>query len=324
MKLILALPCMFLLLSLCACSLPETKPDSRWTVAEQGAYAAYVSLDGSLAVVSSPSDGILVYAPPETTPLYRWRHQGEGNNLVGGIYISADNQAVVTSDREAFALWDLASGDPVGFWRIDESSIRDIAVANGGRGILVGRGNGRVMFFEPNTGRRLEFLGHSEKINAVDISPNGKYALTGGNDYTAYLWNTDTGQVVYRFNHPSRVTKVVLDPKGRYAFTADSKKQARIWDLTTGKERSRLNYIERQKIFSTARFSEDGRYLLTGSPSRNISLWDTDSGDTVKEWRVKPKPGSQPEGAVVYGVGFMPENKILSISSSGFAETWSR
>ena len=35
-----------------------------------------------------------------------------------------------------------------------------LAVSNQGRGILVGRGNGKVMFFEPKTGRRLEFLGH--------------------------------------------------------------------------------------------------------------------------------------------------------------------
>jgi WD40 repeat protein len=178
------------------------------------------------------------------------------------------------------------------------------------------------MFFEPQTGRRLEFLGHQEKINSIDLSPNGHFALTGGNDYVAYLWDTRTGQVIHRFSHPSRVTKVTLDDAGRYAFTADSKKQARIWDLQTGEFVSELVYRERQKIFSAAAFSKDGKYLLTGSPSRSLILWNVATGQQIKEWRVAPRESSKPPSAVVYAVGFLSDTEVMSISSSGLAEVW--
>lgn len=309
-------------LILTGCSFAIDEPLKSSTHSKGGALAAVIANDASLSVVSGISQNVTVWDLTQNTAKYHWSHQGEGNNLVVSLAIAYDNSYVVTSDREAFGLWNLTTGDPDGFWRIDESNIRDIAVSNQGRGILVGRSNGKVMFFEPKTGRRLEFLGHQEKINSVDLSPNGFYALTGGNDYVAYLWDTRSGQVIYKFTHPSRVTMVALDPEGRYAFTADSQKLARIWDIQTGKEVSRLHYFERQKIFSSARFSKDGKQLLTGSPTRRIDLWDVATGEKQQEWRVAPREGPQPQGAVVYAVGFLNEHSLISESSSGLAEVW--
>jgi WD40 repeat protein len=285
--------------------------------------AADITLDGELSVISEVSGSIVVWNNLTQEPRFKWSHQGEGNTLVTSIHIAADASHVVTSDREAFALWNLSNGEPIGFWRIDESSVRDLAVSNNGLSILVGRGNGKIMYFEPASGRRIEFLAHTEKINSVDISPNGRYALTGGNDYMAYLWDTNSGQVIHTFHHPSRVTKVALDDQGRYVFTADSKKQARIWDAQSGEMISQLQFVQRQKIFSEAVFSESGDYLLTGSPTRSIVLWQTNNGEKIQEWRVARPENTPIRSAVVYGLAFFGDEQILSESSSGLAEVWS-
>jgi WD40 repeat protein len=308
--------------TLLACGGSSDVPVSSFRHAEGGSHASNISADNTIAVVSTIENGITVWDLNTNEQRYVWRHQDDGSNSVTNIHIAFDNSYVVTSDREAFALWNLDIGEPEGFWRIDEASIRDIAVSNFGRGILVGRSSGKVMFFEPKTGRRLEFLGHQEKVNSVDISPNGFYALTGGNDYLAYLWDTRTGQVIHKFDHTSRVTKVSLDDQGRYAFTADSKREARIWDLVTGKEVSNLKYSARQRIFTTAVFSDDGKYLLTGSPARRINRWDVKTGKELNEWRVSPREGSKPASAVVHDVGFMSDSEIISESSNGLLEKW--
>lgn len=321
-RFILGLSCLFLV----SCRFPETQPLHRHTQAQQGAYAAELAEDMSVSVVSAANDGILVWDLEWNQILYHWTLSDDESyaNVVSSISIAFDNSYVLSADREVFTLWNLESGEPEGLWRIDESSIRDVAVSNQGTGILIGRGNGKVLFFNPITARRLEFLGHQEKINSVDLSPNGYFALTGGNDYTAYLWDTRSGQIVHSFIHPSRVTYVKLDPQGRFAFTADSQKQARIWDVQTGKSISTLSYIERQRIFSSARFSEDGKHLLTGSPSRLMTLWDVQTGEIVQEWRVSPKPKTNPPSAVVYAVGFYDDDRVFSVSSSGLAEEWQR
>ena len=306
------------------CSVPDTTPIQQWRHVEEGAYAADISTDGTLAVVSGVNNGVNVWRIGQSDPLYHWSHQGEGDNLVMSVHISADKSYVVTADREAFALWSLETGEPEGFWRIDESSIRDVVVTNNGNGILVARSNGKVMSFEPRTSRRLEFLGHQEKVNSIDISPNGKFALTGGNDYIAYLWSTDTGQIIHTFTHPTRVTKVALDDEGRFAFTADSQSKSQVWNVQTGQPVASLKYAARQKIFTDVEFSKDGQFLLTGSPARKVYLWDLETGEQVQSIQVASRESVSPPTAVVYGVAFLPNDNILSISSSGLAEEWQR
>ncbi|MFC3122610.1 WD40 repeat domain-containing protein [Agaribacter flavus] len=313
--------CTWGVIALSACTVPDSSPTKRTLLSESGVYAADIAHDASVAIVSSVNGAVEVWDLQTGDKKYTWRHQGEGLNLVDNVKLSPDNSVAVSSDDETFALWDMDSGEVLGFWRIDESNIRDIAVSNGGNGIVVGRANGKVLFFEPYTGRRLEFIGHEEKINAVDISANGKYALTGGNDYRAYLWSTDTGQIEHVFTHPHRVTQVVLDQGARYVFTSDSQDDAQIWDAQTGQAVSQLRFIERQIIFTAAQFSGDGKHLLTGSPAKRLMLWDVQSGELRTEWRVKANSGPAPQSAVVYAVGF-EQSKPLSISSSGNLAHW--
>jgi WD40 repeat protein len=307
---------------LSGCGLAETESTGQTDQSVGGALAADVNAKANLSVVSSINNGISVWSLQQNRQKFNFRHAGEGDNLVTNLDISYDGLYMLSADQEAFGLWDLTVGEPVGFWRIDESSIRDIAVSNKGLAILIGKSNGKVMYIEPQTGRRLEFLGHSEKINSVDLSPNGNYALTGGNDYVAYLWDTRTGQIVYTFRHTSRVSTVLLDEYGRYALTADSKDQSIIWDLTTGLKTSELVYFERQKILTAGKFSRDGKYLLTGSPSRSLDLWDVVSGERVKQYKVGIRPEATMPTAMVYGVDYLDEQQVISLSSSGYAEVW--
>lgn len=305
---------------LLGCEPSSSKAQAKFEHAAQGAFTSALSSDGRYSLVSSILHGVSVWDNQQNALKYQWYQQQNEQNLVIAADIAPDNSTAVTADKTRFSVWDLNSGKNLGFYKINASSIRDIAISNQGKNVLYGRADGVVVLVNLKTGRRIEFLGHQEKINAVDLSPNGRYAFSGGNDYSAYLWDTRTGQVVHRFSHPSRVTQVALDEKGRYAFTADSKKQATIWNVNTGNTVSQLDYIAKQKIFSAVRFSPDGRFLATGSPSRKLALWDVASGKKQQSWLVATRKNSRPKSAVVYDVAFEPTGTLLSESSSGFAE----
>ena len=126
---------------------------------------------------------------------------------------------------------------------------------------------------------------------------------------------------MWRFNHAGRVVLARLDPSGRLAFTADSR-QASIWDLTTGKELSRLQFDHRFEVYTAARFANDGKWLITGAPSRQLSLWQVSDGSLLQSWRVSPHPRVKPPSAVVYGVALRDNSHLVSASSSGLAEIW--
>ncbi len=310
-------------LALNGCSQQQSQAVAHYEHAADSAYAAAISEDGHYAVVSTVYHGLAFWDIEKNALQYQWSHQGSENNQVLVTAIASDNSHVLTADRDNFALWDVATGLSKGFIKLKDSNIRDVAISNGGQHILIGKSNGVVVHITTETGRRIEFLGHQEKINSVAMSDNGRYALTGSNDYVAYLWDTETGQVIHRFNHPSRVTKVALDPTRRYAFTADSQKQAQVWDLVTGKPISRLNFTSRHKVFSAARFNHDGTLLATGSPSRQLILWDVKTGEQLQSWVVAPKKDSRPQSAVVHAVAFINnDTQLLSESSSGLLEVW--
>lgn len=215
--------------------------------------------------------------------------------------------------------------------------IRAIDVSNYGNHIVIGKSNGIVVHLSVDTGRRLEFLAHhtpitdnegnaihvNNAINSLDVSPNGRYVLTGSSDQTAYLWDTKTGQVVYKFRHGARIVQVALDAKARFAFTSDSKGRSTIWNLKTGKAMTQLQYLNRQEIFTTARFSESGQYLVTGAPNSELSLWQVKTGKLQQQWYVSPRKGSRPTNAVVYSAAFINQDQqVVTESSAGLNEVW--
>lgn len=315
---------LFLIIQLLtACTEQSIDPKTQITHAVEGAYGANISNDGKFSVVSSIHHSLSYWDLEKGALLYSWSlQQSSADNLVFTTDIADNNSHVVTANRESFALWNTTTGESEGYWKVRESNIRDIAVANNGDYVLIGKSNGVVVHVNINNGRRLEFVGHQEKVNTVDMLPNGRIAISGSNDFVAYVWDTQTGQVIYRFNHPSRVTKVAIDPKGRFAFTADSKKDSHIWNLKTGKLISSLQYTNRQEIFSSVSFSPKGDLLVTGAPSRKVSIWQIGTGERVKSWRVTPRKDIRPAGAVVYSAVFRDNNHILTESSAGYSELW--
>jgi WD40 repeat protein len=289
----------------------------------EGAYAGHISNDGKYSIISSIHHGVSVWDIKTQQRLYNWaQEQDSSDNLVLSIDISNNSSHALTANRESFALWNINTGKSEGYWKVRESHIRDIAIANNGTYLLIGKSNGTVVHVNVDNGRRLEFLGHKEKVNTVDMLPNGRVAISGGNDFIAYVWDTVSGQVIYQFNHSSRVSKVTLDASGRYAFSADSMKGAYIWDLKTGKRISALQGTKRHEVFSSVRFSKDGKTLITGAATRKVSVWDVKTGKRLSHWFVSPKDAKRPTGAVVYSVAFSDNDTLLTISSSGYAETW--
>lgn len=308
---------------LVACSPSSDKPIQRFQHAIEGSYAGDISNDGKWSVISSIHHGISVWDLEKDALTYQWSQtQDSSDNLVLAIDVSNNNSHALTASRENFSLWNMNTGQSEGYWKVRESNIRDIAVSNNGNYLLIGKGNGVVVHVSVDTGRRLEFLGHKEKINTVAMMPNGRVAMSGGNDFIAYIWDTKSGQVIYQFNHTSRVSQVALDSQGRFAFSADSMKSAYIWNLKTGELISKLKGTKRHEVFSSVSFSPDGKTLVTGAASSKVSVWDIASGERTASWHVTPKEANRPTGAVVYSLAFRDNSTLITESSSGYAELW--
>jgi WD40 repeat protein len=124
------------------------------------------------------------------------------------------------------------------------------------------------------------------------------------------------------FEHEERVNRVALQRDGQLAFTSDGGNQAIVWDLKTGQQISQLKSWSRQLIFSTARFSDDGRLLVTGTPSGRVAVWNTTSGKQIESYEVEPLKDARPPRAVVYDAAFDAQRRVITATSAGIAQAW--
>ncbi|MGF1681011.1 WD40 repeat domain-containing protein [Photobacterium minamisatsumaniensis] len=313
--------CIVALLLLTGCFFSGSE-QQRWVLAPEGATSLSLSRDGRFALYHSALQGIVLWDLQQNKKLADFGSQDPHHNTVLNGKISDNSRYAITATAQNFAIWDLAWGQSDGLWSISDGIIRDVALANNGQHVLLALSNGKALYIDLGSGRRLEFLAHREKVNSVAISPNGRYALSGGNDYFAYLWDTRSGQILHAFERESRISRVSLQRDGKLAMIADGGNDITIWDLTTGKQQSSLAIRLRQQNLSSARFSDDGAQLVTGTPSRRVELWDSMTGDNIGRWEAASQQDTRPPAAVVYDVTITPEGLVTSGTSAGIVQQW--
>ncbi len=294
----------------------------RWPLEPQGSTSFALSRDGRFALLYSGQDHLVLWDLEQNEQLAQLGELDANANVVSHIRISDNGRFAVTAGQMNFAVWDLGWTQATGLWSVSDALIRDVDIASNGEQVLLGLSNGKAIYVNLVTGRRLEFLAHQEKVNSVAISPNGRFALTGGNDDKAYFWDTESGQILRTFEHEQRIVRVALQRDGKLAMSSDGGNQAIIWNLQTGAKTSQLSSWSRQLIFSTARFSDDGSQLVTGSPSGRVSVWDTQSGKRTKVFDVEPKKDTRPPRAVVYDAAFDSKQRVITATSAGIAQAW--
>jgi len=326
---LLFMPCMMLVLAACT-----PAPDKIWqrSQSDTRTYIADIADDASFSVTSSDGETLIMWHRDEARPRFEMRQENQQTHPLIAVDISADNAYIAAANAFNFALWDTETGELNGYWRIQQDAdnlpdqqteITTIAVSKRGDVIALGLNSGKVIIFNPRSGRRLEMLAHSDYITSLAIAPNGKYLLSGSYDGTALLWNTDTAAFVHQVTETQPIMQVALDVNGKWFFTADRSNQAKVWAVANGERQSELGFNDRKRIFSTARFSPDGRFLITGTPSRIIEIWDVETGDRLKRIKVSVSHKQQPTSATVLAAATDPSQQTLwSENSAGIAELW--
>ncbi|WP_445776453.1 WD40 repeat domain-containing protein [Shewanella sp.] len=299
----------------------QPAPNKVIEITTDASYSASLSDNAQLALVSTANNGVQVWDLTGPNMSYQWL-QGKKDDTSNVIdtAMSANNTFAATISHNSLAIWRLDDGSSVGWWSLP-SYAQSVAIANNGQ-TLVGLVDGSVMSLSPQKNRLIQFLGHQEKVNSVSISADGQTALTGGNDGKVMLWNSQTGQPIQQWILGSRITKVLINHSGSLSFAADITGNAAIWQSISGSKVSQLNIVRRQMNFSSARFVKNDQQLLTGTPSKELFLWQINSGKALGHWQVQLSKNTQNRGAVVYSAAMTPQGTIVSISSQGLIEYW--
>ena len=187
-------------------------------------------------------------------------HEGD----VQGALFSPDGRRVLSFARDHTArLWDVASGREERVFPEESPT-----------------GEGPVAFADG-------------EIIAARYTEAGPRILVLGPEKTLQVWDGDSGRVIASFRDPDPAPRgpnaaslVTADfsPDGRLVVTVfgnDRPFVERVWEVDSGREQASLRGHEGRVHY--ARFSPDGRRIVTATQDRTFCVWDAASGQRL--WR---------------------------------------
>ena len=115
-------------------------------------------------------------------------------------------------------------------------------------------------------------MGHTEKVNSIDFSPDGRYVVSGSTDTTLKLWDAKKGTLLMTLvGHTMRINKVAFSSDGKYIVSGSDDHTVKVWNSKTGKVLWDIN--ESKSPINDVSFSSNGKYILVLN-EHNIKVWD--------------------------------------------------
>jgi WD40 repeat protein len=316
-----------LLLSLVACD-SGRPPTQSWETATTGSYSAALSDDGKLSIIGSINHGGSLWSSDNKSRLFSWSHkQGEYSNIIASGF-SPDGRFALTADHQTLVLWDTTSGAALTYWTAP-NEVMSIDLSPNGNYALLGLEDYSAVLFDVKKGGIQRTFYHEDRVRSVAMNASGELAISGSEDQTAKLWDVQTGKQLFSWQHEDEVVTVAISDQGDKALSVAKYDKAVIWNTATGKAIGKLplrpTAVKRGQAFTSARFSANGRLLLTGNSDRLVQLWDTDSLRELHRWTLPKRDPWKPTGASVLAVSFSSLNKqYYAVASNGFNHRLSR
>lgn len=297
------------------------KPTAQIPVAAGATTSGVIDDRGEFAVVGSLHHGISYWRLADHERLYDWKHTESGDTVLAAADFSPGANWVLTADRNTLVLWDTATGEAPRYWQAP-GEILSVQLGQEGNRALLGLNDHTAVIFDIRRGGVLQTLRHSGPVNSVALDAQGKIAVTGSDDRTAATWDLETGKKLATRRHNEAVQLAAISADGSLVLSVSKYETAVIWQSQSGTVISeiplRAGRLKRGLRFTSARFSEDNRFLLAGQTDQTIVLWPLDNLKNPTSWKIGTRRLWKPHGAFIIDVAFTDDPTLVrALASNG-------
>jgi WD40 repeat protein len=298
-------------LFLTACGIGK-QPERFDELARQGVHSLCLNQDGSFAFAGSIHHGGSLWRLQPFDRLYNWNHQAGKNSSITNCDFSPEGNFVATTDNRTIALWNSNTGEAIWLWNAP-GDIQDISLSNNGQYALLAMADYTATLFDIKNGGIKRTLRHDGIVYDVSIDEQGVFAASASDDSSARIWNLNNGKQIQRLEHNNTVRSAEISADGRFVFTSALGDPGRLWHSETGKVIS--EFPINSGFYSSARFSQDGLSLLTGSSAGKIQLWETNTAKLKQTWQAIPKNKWVSNNVLIDAVAFAKTGYVASGSN---------
>jgi WD40 repeat protein/serine/threonine protein kinase len=248
--------------------------------------SAAFSPDGSLVVTTSTNGDVRLWdwrgrreiggGPRGPIPTFR----SPGGQAWSTAFSPNGEYLVTVGGRDAY-VWKRSDGSEV--IRLGpQGAVASARFSPDGGHVVTASWDNAARIWNAKTGQlERELQGHTEYVNDAVFSRDGKCVLTASDDKTAILWDAETGKRLGTFKgHTQRIRSASLlcdGQSGRVlkAMTASDDATVCIWDV----HGTLLHEFKgHTKAVLDAKFSPDGKHVLSGGDDNRAILWDSETG----------------------------------------------
>jgi WD40 repeat protein len=293
-------------------------PDGRRLVSDSGNFLnTIIPIPG----LSTRDASVRLWDVASGQELLRFGEGEKGHTApVMGLAVSADGTRVASGDASGvIILWDMSTGKEIRRMESPGDWVSGLSFTPDGSALLSALGKPSIggtgatstlmVMWDPQTGQKVrEFVGHTNVVSSVAVSPDGRTALTGSADYTLRLWDLASGQELQRFTgHSDWIFDVKLTPDGQRAVSVSSDATARVWDIVPGNQIRRFDMDTLPPVHAVD-ISADGSRALSGHEENFVVLWNVSTGQIIRRLQFDT-PAST---SAVYAVALSPDGKLAA------------
>jgi WD40 repeat protein len=227
---------------------------------------------------------------------------------VTSVAISPDCQLVASASKDkSFRVWDAATGQSV--WKpLQEHTgkVSSVVFSSNGKFLLSVSGNTIYLWDAKQGGKLLKTFKPRSYIHAIAFSSDCN-TLASVHGVDIYLWNVSTGQIISKLSTSLYSVSSTLEfsPNNAELLVAIYRGLG-IWNIQSGKLRQ--FHIRHTEEITSAAYSKDGKYIVSGSRDCTVRLWDAATGKEI----CRPLQG---HSSWVTSVTFSEDGKYIASAS---------
>ncbi|MBE9029043.1 AAA-like domain-containing protein [filamentous cyanobacterium LEGE 11480] len=246
------------------------------------------------------------------------------SDRVRNAAFSPDGRYVLTSSGQFAYIWSVQSGKLIRTLSGHQGQLRDARFSSDGKKIVTASTDKTVRTWAVDSGRLLKtFKGYTKGLNRAQFSSDSQYILTietrnkrKARTWSARIWSVKSGKLVNHIkDKPGIVRDIRFQSRDARLLTSNQIKTdnfVRVWSTSSAQPLSMLKG-HRERV-NRARFSPDGRQILTASRDRTARIWSANSGKLERMIRN--------HGGVVREAHFSPDGTRILTVSSGLVYLW--
>ncbi|EIW76928.1 WD40 repeat-like protein [Coniophora puteana RWD-64-598 SS2] len=250
---------------------------------------------GRVTAISISNGGELVASGSQDTTVRLWSPQTAGETRasplkghsgpVSDVMFTTDSARLVACSRTGeIRIWDTNTGENISLVDGIISTFGSVGISADGRMLAGGSLHGDVSVWDLDSLKLIAGpFPHDSRVIHVSFSRDGTHVFTGTRRKRARTWDVARGeqvQLATEVHYASNTLKMMDYNSDRTLFlSVGDDKSVWVWDATDVK--SVVGALVHEVEVDHARFSPDGKKVLTACVDGSLRIWDVATGSVI-------------------------------------------